>query len=151
MPETVTASAMNTSASPGPDTVRIEDRDGTVVLAVHGGIDAVTASSVRDALAWAISRHERVVVDLSRAASIDRAGLGVLIAAQDRANSRAVQLCFTAPSPQLLTALCDLRADEALAAVDGGASPREPQPADELGFTLPRPPCVRFSQLRPAS
>ncbi|MEU8238326.1 STAS domain-containing protein [Actinoplanes missouriensis] len=127
------------TAPPGVDTVRIEERGGAAVVAVRGHLDAGSAPLLRDALAWAVTCHERVVVDLSRGGSIDRAGLSVLIAAQDRAASRAVQLCFTAPSPQLLSALCEMRAGEMLAAVDATAPRPQLQPCDDAGFSLPRP------------
>ncbi|KUL22821.1 hypothetical protein ADL15_47395 [Actinoplanes awajinensis subsp. mycoplanecinus] len=109
------------------------------VVSVRGGIDASTASVMRDVLSWAVGSYQRVVVDLSRAAHLDRSGLGVLIAAQDSANSRAVQLCFTAPSPLLLAALCELRATETLVPVTAGVSraPSVSRPATT--FTLPGP------------
>ncbi|MEV4281462.1 STAS domain-containing protein [Actinoplanes xinjiangensis] len=121
-----------------PDTVRIEETAGAAVVAVRGGIDAAAAPVLRDALTWAVGCHDRVVVDLSKAVHIDRTGLSVLIAAQDLASSRAVQLCFTAPSPLLLSALGDLRAAEMLMPVDA-AHPCQAPPSDRDGFTLPRP------------
>ncbi|GAA0434879.1 hypothetical protein Aca07nite_00030 [Actinoplanes capillaceus] len=125
------------------NTVRIEERGGAAVVAIRGRIDATSARLLRDALAWAVSCHERVVVDLSRAVYIDRAGLSVLIAAQDRANTRTVQLCFTAPSPRLLSSLCELRAAQVLTAAEPAAARPEPQPG---GFTLPRPSAaLRFA------
>jgi anti-sigma B factor antagonist len=134
--------AVSSAARSGPrdlDAIRIEEHGGAAVLTVRGGIDASTASVMRDVLGWAVGCHERVVVDLSQAAHIDRTGLSVLIAAQDGANSRAVQLCFTAPSPLLLTALCELRAAELIAPVDPGTSRPAPDPGRAMTFTLPRP------------
>jgi anti-sigma B factor antagonist len=139
MSEPVAVVPVPTPARPGLDAVRIEERGGAAVVTVRGGIDAGSASLMRDSLTWAVGCHERVVVDLSRAARLDRTGLSVLIAAQDRADSRAVQLCFTAPSAQLLAALCDLRAGEALAAVDRTTPRPAPPGSGPAGFTLPGP------------
>jgi anti-sigma B factor antagonist len=120
------------------NTVRVEERGGAAVVTVRGFIDAGTASLLRDALAWAITCHDRVVVDLSSAETIDRAGLSVIIAAQDRAKSRAVQLCFTAPSPRLLIALCQMRAADTPDLVETPTAPAETEPDEGAAFTLPQ-------------
>ncbi|WP_328474861.1 STAS domain-containing protein [Actinoplanes sp. NBC_00393] len=112
------ATAGSLPATAGLATVRIGEHDRAAVVAVRGQIDAGSAPLLRDALGWAIAGHERVVVDLSGADHIDRAGLSVIIAEQARATTRGVQLCFTAPSPQLLTALCALRTGEVLSSAD---------------------------------
>jgi anti-sigma B factor antagonist len=125
-------------APPQLNTVRVDEHGGTAVVAIRGHINAGTAPLIRDALAWAVSCHTRVVVDLSAAVSIDRAVLSVIIAAQDRAGSRAVQLCFSAPSPQLLTALCRMRASEMLTPVDARTIPPEACHENGAAFTLPR-------------
>ncbi|MET0416246.1 MAG: STAS domain-containing protein, partial [Actinoplanes sp.] len=88
-----------------------DERDGTAFLRIEGGIDAATAAGLRDMLAWAVDHHDRVVVDLSLAESIERHGLSVLIQSQDRAHRRAHALCFAEPSSALLDALVALRAD----------------------------------------
>jgi anti-sigma B factor antagonist len=124
--------------TPQLNTVRVDEHSGTAVVAIRGDLDAGTAPLIRDALAWAVSCHTRVVVDLSAAESIDRTGLSVIIAAQDRAGSRAVQLCFSAPSPQLLTALCRMRASEMLASVDAPTVRTEAWSEGGAEFTLPR-------------
>lgn len=108
-----------------PDTVRIEERGGAAVVTVRGNVDAASAPLLRDALAWAVTCHDRIVVDLSLAGNIDRAGLSVLSVAQDRAGHRGVQLCFTAPSALLLTALCEIRTS-----------------TDPASFTLPAAPAL---------
>jgi anti-sigma B factor antagonist len=125
-------------APPQLNTVRVDEHGGTAVVAIRGHIDAGTAPLIRDALAWAVSCHTRVVVDLSAAVSIDRAGLSVIVAAQDRAGSRAVQLCFSDPSPQLLTALCRMRASEMLTSVDTRTVRTEACYESGAEFTLPR-------------
>jgi anti-sigma B factor antagonist len=134
------ATPANSRASTGLTTVRVDEHAGTAVVAIRGHIDAGTATLIRDALAWAVSCHARVVVDLSAAESIDRAGLSVIIAAQDRAGDHAVQMCFSAPSPQLLTALCAMRASEMLATVDAPAVRTDAWADGGAGFTLPRVP-----------
>lgn len=124
--------------TPQLNTVRVDEYGGAAVVAIRGHLDAGTAPLIRDALAWAVSCHSRVVVDLSAAESIDRTGLSVIIAAQDRAGSRAVQLCFSAPSSQLLTALCRMRASEMLATADAPTVRTEVCSQDGADFTLPR-------------
>lgn len=115
-----------------PDLVRIEERGGAAVVTVRGRVDAASAPMLRDALAWALTCHQRIVVDLSQASHIDRAGLNVLSTAQERAGARGVQLCFTAPSALLLSALCELRT---------GTEPS----SVSRGFSLPAaPPPLRF-------
>jgi anti-sigma B factor antagonist len=121
------------------NTVRVEEHGGAAVVAVRGHLDTANAPLLRDALAWAVTCHERVVVDLSGAETIDRAGLRVIIAAQQRAQSRAVQLCFTAPSPRLLVALCRLRAAGMQDTVEAPAAHAEADVDRAVGFTLPPP------------
>jgi anti-sigma B factor antagonist len=138
MPNPVRERHDSASERVSSDTVRIEERGGTAVVTVCGRIDAAAVPLLRDALHWAVGCHERVVVDLSGAVHIDRTGLSLLIAAQDLASSRAAQLCFTAPSPLLLSALCDLRAADMLGTVDAGTPRPAGQPIHGGGFTLPR-------------
>lgn len=120
----------------------IEERGGTAVVTVHGSLDADTAPALRAVLTEAVGDHRRVVVNLSGATHIDRLGLAVLIAAQDHANSGAVQLCFSAPSPALLSALCDLRAEELLTTIDPALSRPAPPAAWSPGFSLPSLPSL---------
>jgi anti-sigma B factor antagonist len=120
-------------------TVRVEERGGAAVVAVRGHLTAATAPLLRDALAWAVTCHERVVVDLSSTETIDRAGLSVIIAAQQHARSRAVPLCFTAPSPQLLIALCQMRAAGVPDTDEVPAARPDAEAVSDARFTLPRP------------
>ncbi|WP_436534642.1 STAS domain-containing protein [Actinoplanes sp. HUAS TT8] len=119
-----------------PD-ITIDEHGGAAVITIRGALDADAAPALREALAGAATSHRRVVVNLSGASHIDRIGLSVLIAAQDRANSDAVQLCFTAPSPALLAALCDLRAEDLLATLDPDLSRPAPPALRPAGFSLP--------------
>lgn len=118
-------------------TVRVEERDGAAVVSVRGHLDATSAPLLRDALAWAVTCHERVVIDLSRAETIDRTGLSVIIAAQQRARTRAVQLSCTAPSPQLLIALSRIRTAD-VPDPDATPGPASTEVESEASFTLPR-------------
>ncbi|XVU22996.1 STAS domain-containing protein [Actinoplanes sp. CA-054009] len=122
-----------------PSVVTIDEHGGVAVVRIRGGIDAAAAPVLRDALSWAVDCHQRVVVDLSGAVRIDRAGLSVLLVTQDRANGRAVQLCFTAPSPSLLSILSELRAEDLLAAVDPPSPMATGRAARRSSFSLPRP------------
>jgi anti-sigma B factor antagonist len=132
------ATSEKTSASGRLNTVRVDEHGGAAVVAIRGRIDAGTAPLIRDALAWAVSCYARVVVDLSAADYIDRSGLSVIIAAQDHASHRAVHLCLSAPSPQLLAALCRMRAGETLTTADALTHRAEAAADDEAEFTLPQ-------------
>jgi anti-sigma B factor antagonist len=81
----------------------------TVVLA--GEIDIATAPAIRRFLMAAISgRDVHLAVDMSGVAFIGAAGIGVLVAAANRAREAGGSLSLLAPSPQVrrLLDVCNL-------------------------------------------
>jgi anti-sigma B factor antagonist len=57
--------------------LRIEDRDGTVVVGVSGDVDLATAGALEEALGGAVG--SAVVVDLSDVPFMDSTGLNALV------------------------------------------------------------------------
>lgn len=96
------------------------DRQG--VVRVQGDIDAEVAPELRDALAWAVDRHEHVVLDLDGAPTLDSAGLSVLIRAHRRARQRGGLLCLVAPSRFVITVLHTMHVDGVFPIFDDSAT-----------------------------
>ncbi|BBH69801.1 hypothetical protein ACTI_64860 [Actinoplanes sp. OR16] len=86
------------------------EHDELLLVEVRDSIDGDVTAGLRDVLAWAVDRYDGVVVDLSAATSIDRAGLSVLLQIQERAHLRDSRICFAEPSPELMNALEALHA-----------------------------------------
>jgi anti-sigma B factor antagonist len=85
----------------------------TVVL--DGEIDIATAPAIRRFLMAAISGGDvHLAVDLSGVAFIDAAGVGVLVAAANRAQEAGGSLSLLAPSPQVRRILDVLHLDAIL-------------------------------------
>ena len=81
----------------------------TVVL--DGEIDIATAPAIRRLLMAAISGGDvHLTVDMSGVAFIGAAGIGILVAAANRAREAGGSLSLLAPSPQVwwLLDICDL-------------------------------------------
>lgn len=83
----------------------------SALVRVHGNLDATMAPDLRDALCWAVDRHNAVVVDLAGSPRVDPAGLSVLIRAHGRAKHRGGIICLVAPSRFVLTVLHTMRVD----------------------------------------
>lgn len=123
----------------GLNAIRIAEHAGVAVVTIRGALDAAATSALRDTLGWAVDHHDRVLVDWSMAGTVDRDGLGLVVAMQDRAHHRDVELRFTAPSPRLAAGLRALNADHLFitsATAGGGMSSVA---VDQPGFALPRP------------
>jgi anti-sigma B factor antagonist len=85
----------------------------TVVL--DGEIDIATAPAIRRFLMAAISGGDvHLAVDLSGVAFIDAAGIGVFVAAANRAREAGGSLSLLAPSPQVRRILDVLHLDAIL-------------------------------------
>jgi anti-sigma B factor antagonist len=76
-----------------------------VVLAVCGDVDIATAPTLRDRLADAVGAYPGVVVDLGAVPFLDSTGLGVLVAAQNRAKSAGASLVIARPQRIVRNAL----------------------------------------------
>ena len=85
----------------------------TVVL--DGEIDIATAPAIRRILLAAISgRNVHLAVNMSGVTFIDAAGIGVLVAAANRARQAGGGLSLLAPSPQVRRLLDVFRLDAIL-------------------------------------
>ena len=79
----------------------VSDRSSATVV-LDGEIDIATAPAVRRFLTAAISGGDvYLAVDMSGVAFIDAAGIGVLVAAANRAREAGGGLSLLAPSPQV--------------------------------------------------
>ena len=78
--------------------IRAEPAGPAVVLAVEGDVDIATAPALREALAEVLGTHKGVVVDLAAVPFMDSTGLGVLVAARNRA--AAAGCAFVLARPQ---------------------------------------------------
>lgn len=86
-------------------TVSTSDRDGRVVVAVAGEIDAHTAPEVRAALdeALAASAGEtRIVADLTGVTFMDSTGLGVFVTTLKHVREKEGSLDVVVTSPRVL-------------------------------------------------
>jgi anti-sigma B factor antagonist len=77
----------------------------TVVLAVSGDVDIASAPALRERLAGAIGAYAGVVVDLDQVPFLDSTGLGVLVAAHNRAHSAGCTLALARPQRIVKNAL----------------------------------------------
>jgi len=92
----------------------------TVVL--DGEIDIATAPAIRRFLMAAISGgNVHLAVDMSGVAFIDASGIGVLVAAANRARQAGGGLTLLAPSPQVRRLLDVLHLDAILPAAQRSA------------------------------
>lgn len=76
-----------------------------VVLAVCGDVDIATAPALREHLADAVGTYEGIVVDLGDVPFLDSTGLGVLVAAQNRARLSGASLVIARPQRIVRNAL----------------------------------------------
>ncbi|HWL36415.1 MAG TPA: STAS domain-containing protein [Frankiaceae bacterium] len=98
----------------------IEDRPGTawVVLALTGDVDLASAPELRTCLAGAVERHPAVVVDLAGVEFMDSTGLGVLVAAYNRAAATDRRLVIARPQRIVRNALRLVQVDSVIDVYD---------------------------------
>jgi anti-sigma B factor antagonist len=103
-------------------TVVSDPPSATVVL--DGEIDIATAPAIRRFLMAAISGGDtRLAVDMSGVTFIGAAGIGVLVAAANRAREAGGSLSLLAPPPQLRRLLDVLHLDAVLPAAQRSRGP----------------------------
>lgn len=90
----------------------------TVVLAVHGDVDIATAPELRERLSDAFGTYQRVVVDLDGVPFLDSTGLGVLVAAYNRANAAGCVLVIARPQRIVKNALRLVQVDTVIDVYD---------------------------------
>jgi anti-sigma B factor antagonist len=89
----------------------------SATVALDGEIDIATAPAIRRFLTAAISGGDtHLAVDMSGVTFIGAAGIGVLVAAANRAREAGGSLSLLAPSPQLRRLLDVLHLDAVLPA-----------------------------------
>ena len=96
----------------------------SVTVVLDGEIDIATAPAIRRLLMAAISGGDiHLAVDMSGVTFIGAAGIGVLVAAANRAREAGGSLSLLAPSPQMLLLLDVLHLDAILPAAQHSLDP----------------------------
>ena len=75
------------------------------VIVISGAVDVLAVPSLRRALAQALRTRAPILVDLTQATSINRAGLAALVAAHRRAERAGRSLLLSAEPAQIRTIL----------------------------------------------
>lgn len=97
-------------AAVGPlDRIAVELAPQAAVVHVSGDVDLDVSGELRAALDAAVEAQPYVVVDLTRAGTIDSAGLGTLVRARNAARRRAGELTLAGPSRFVQTVLRTMR------------------------------------------
>ena len=82
------------------------DVDGCAVLVAAGEIDLWTSPGLREALADALHRSDRVIVDLARVRFLDSTGMTVMVEAMNQTHHRDKgALCLVGPAGVVARAL----------------------------------------------
>ncbi|HEX8002833.1 MAG TPA: STAS domain-containing protein [Mycobacteriales bacterium] len=89
-----------------------------VVLSVNGDVDIATAPTLRERLADAVGTYTGVVVDLDGVPFLDSTGLGVLVAAHNRAKSAGASLVIARPQRIVRNALRLVQVDTVIDVYD---------------------------------
>lgn len=88
------------------------------VVAVRGDVDLATAPALRDALAAAVRESDAVVVDLAEVPFMDSTGLGVLVAAANRARAGGRTFVLARPRQIVRNALRLVQVDTVIDVYD---------------------------------
>ena len=89
-----------------------------VVLAVRGDVDIATAGALREELAATIGEYEGVVVDLDDVGFLDSTGLGVLVAAYNKAAGAGRKVVLARPQRIVKNALRLVQVDTVIDVYD---------------------------------
>jgi anti-sigma B factor antagonist len=92
-----------------------------LVLVVHGDVDVATAPALRDRLNAAVDAATSVVVDLTRVPFMDSTGLGVLVAASNRADGAGRTIALAGPQQIVRNALRLVQVDTVVDVYDSVA------------------------------
>jgi len=82
-------------------TIRRAPGERRTVVVISGAVDASAVPSLRRALAKALRTRDPILVDLTQATSIHRAGLAALVAAHRRADRLGTSLLLSAEPAQI--------------------------------------------------
>ena len=123
--------------------------DGHVVVALRGELDLVDAADVAAALAAAVAREPRIIVDLAGLEFIDCSGVAALARGRRHARQAGGDLLLAAPQQRVLRILAitclvgefSVHASVEEAAASAGRSRREavPLPRRPSKIRWPRP------------
>jgi anti-anti-sigma factor len=95
------------------------ERDGHIVVALHGEIDLAVAGDVRDQLMAAANRsNAQLVVDATPVTFIDSSGINALVRARDRATALGGSFHLVAHQHVVLRVLELMQLDRVLFLVD---------------------------------
>jgi anti-anti-sigma factor len=97
-------------------TVRRQRDERRIVVVVSGALDAEAVPSLRRALARALRTRAPILIDLTEATSIHKAGLAMLVAAHRHAERAGTPLLLRTGPTQIRTVLAAF-----------GISPEDPQ------------------------
>lgn len=92
--------------------------DAHVVLAVRGDVDIATAPVLRERLTHVLADPKAVVVDLGGVGFMDSTGLGVLVAAYNRAVAAGATLVLARPQRIVRNALSLVQVDSVIRVYD---------------------------------
>jgi anti-sigma B factor antagonist len=104
-----------------PGAIVVDTRPDAAVVHVRADIDARVAGCLRRTLCDAVDRNGHVVLDLSDVATIDPAGLAVLVRAHQWARRQGAVLCLAGPSRFVITVLHTMKVDGVFPIFDDGA------------------------------
>lgn len=101
-------------------TFRVEShpRDRCVVLSVRGDVDIATAAELRVRMLEVVDAYDTVVVDLGEVGFMDSTGLGVLVAARNRAETLGHRLVVARPQRIVRNALRLVQVDTVIDVFD---------------------------------
>ena len=92
-----------------------QEREGVLVVQLHGSLDAMTASSFKpEVVAIAEAGTLKVIVDLQRLQLVDSTGVGVLISLFKRTRAQDGQVYFAGLNGQVKEVFRLLRLDRSL-------------------------------------
>ncbi len=84
------------------DQIKIEERDGTMVVQFFGRLDAQAVSDVKEE-ARRVAEHHRIVLNLANVDFVDSSGLGLLVSIFRRVQERGASLVLCCLCAQVQT------------------------------------------------
>jgi anti-anti-sigma factor len=107
-----------TDKTPATGRVSQHSMSSASLVRVVGDVDTDVVAELRAALESAVAKHPRVIVDLTRATTIDSVGLSTVVRARQAARRRGGDLMLAAPSRFVRTVLHTMRLDGAFHTFD---------------------------------
>ena len=98
--------------------IETSEAGGHLVLAVRGDVDIATAPVLRERLTQVLANPRSVIVDLDGVGFMDSTGLGVLVAAYNRAVATGAMLVLSRPQRIVRNALRLVQVDAVIHVYD---------------------------------